>query len=122
MYDLHSLHGQFSGPHFIISCLKACNDIFFLNSLGTKFQIFERRNEILSVPRKALLTFGNSNCENCRKLQSLFLDSNNCLTAEGDIFLYTLNIPVARTYRFLMCIGTDLSVSNSSMKEDFLSL
>ena len=26
MYDLHSLHGQFSGCHFLISFLKACND------------------------------------------------------------------------------------------------
>ena len=68
MYDLHSLHGQFSGSHFSVSFLKACNDVFFLNSLGTIFQIFGPINQIFSVPEKALLTFGNSNCENCLKL------------------------------------------------------
>ena len=51
MYDSHSLHGQFSGCHFLISFLKACN-VSFLNSLDTIFQIFGRRNEILSVPQK----------------------------------------------------------------------
>ena len=50
MYDLHSLHGQFSGSHFLISFLKACNDVSFLNSLGTIFHIFRPRNEILSIP------------------------------------------------------------------------
>ena len=73
MYDLHSLHRQFSGSHFLISFLKACN-VSFLNSFGTIFQIFGPRNEILSVPQNTLLTFGNSNRENCHKLESLFLD------------------------------------------------
>ena len=68
MYDLHSLHGQFSGSHFLISFLKACNNVSSLNSLGTIFHIFGPRNEILSVPQKILLTFVNSNFENCRKL------------------------------------------------------
>ena len=30
---------------------------FFLNSLGTIFQMFDLRNETLSVPQKALFTF-----------------------------------------------------------------
>ena len=68
MYDLHSIHGQFSGSHFLISFLKACNDVSFLNSLGTIFQYLDPTNEILSFPQKTLLTFNNSNCENCRKL------------------------------------------------------
>ena len=68
MYDLHSLHGQVLGCQFLISFLKTSNDVSFLNSLGRIFQIFGPRNEILSVPQKILLTFGKSNCENCRKL------------------------------------------------------
>ena len=68
MYDLHSPHGQILGCHFLISFLKASNDAFFLNSLGTIFQIFGLRNEILSVPQKTRLTSGKLNCENCRKL------------------------------------------------------
>ena len=68
MYNLHSLHEQFSGRHFLISYWKTCNDVSFLNSLGTIFQILGPINEILSVPQKTLFTFGNSNCENCRKL------------------------------------------------------
>ena len=67
MYDLHSLHGQFSGYHFFTVFLKASNDVSLLNSFGTIFQFFGPRNEILSVPQKALFTFGKSNCENCRK-------------------------------------------------------
>ena len=55
MYDLHSLHGQFSSCHFVISSLKARNDISFLNSLGAIFQIFRPRKEILSVPQKNFL-------------------------------------------------------------------
>ena len=43
---------------FLISFLKASNDVYFLNSLGTIFQIFGERNEILSVKQKTLLTFG----------------------------------------------------------------
>ena len=68
MYDFYSLNGQFSACHFLFSFLKACNDVSFLNSLGTIFQIFGPRNEILPVPQKTLLAFGNTNCENCRKL------------------------------------------------------
>ena len=68
MYDLHSLHGQFSSCHFVISSLKARNDISFLNSLGAIFQIFRPRKEILSVPQKKNPTFGASNCKNSRKL------------------------------------------------------
>ena len=61
MYDSHSLHEQFPGSHFLIGFLEACNDVSFLNSLGTIFQIFWPRNEILSVPQEILLTSGNSN-------------------------------------------------------------
>ena len=55
MYNLHSLHEQFSGCHFLISFLKASNDVSFLNSLGTIFQIFGPTNEILSAPQKHVL-------------------------------------------------------------------
>ena len=68
MYDLHSLYGQFSGCPLLISFLKACNDVTFLNSLGAIFKIFRPRNEILSFSQKTLLTFGKLDCENCRKL------------------------------------------------------
>ena len=68
MYDLHSLHEQFLGCHFLISFLKASNDVFFFNSIGTIFQIVGLRHEIPSVPQKARLTSGKLNCENCRKL------------------------------------------------------
>ena len=47
MYDLHSLHGQFSGSYFLISFLKACNNVSSLNSVGTIFHIFGPRNEKL---------------------------------------------------------------------------
>ena len=55
MYDLHSLLGQFSSCHFVISSLKARNDISFLNMLGAIFQIFRPRKETLSVPQKNFL-------------------------------------------------------------------
>ena len=54
-YDLHSLHGQFSGSHFLIRFLKACN-VSLINSLGKIFQIFRPINEILSVQQNTLLT------------------------------------------------------------------
>ena len=38
------------------------------NSLGTIIHICGLRNKILSLPQKTLLTFGNSNCENCCRL------------------------------------------------------
>ena len=52
MYDLHSLHGQFSGWYFFISLLKVSNAVFFLNLLGTICQIFRPRSKIHSVPHK----------------------------------------------------------------------
>ena len=55
MYGLHGLHGQFLGCYFLISFLKACNDVSFSNSLITIFQIFGPRNEILFVPQKHFL-------------------------------------------------------------------
>ena len=35
MYDLHSLHGQFSGWYLFISLMKVSNAVFLLNLLGT---------------------------------------------------------------------------------------
>ena len=52
MQDLHSLHGQLSGCHFLISFLKASNDVSFLKSLGKIFETLGPRNEILSVLQK----------------------------------------------------------------------
>ena len=54
MYNLHSLHGQFSGCLFLITFLKACN-VSFLNSLGIIFHIFGSRNQTLSVYKKHFL-------------------------------------------------------------------
>ena len=51
MYDLHSRRRQFSCCHFLISFLKASNDVSFLHSLGTIFHILVPRDEILSVPQ-----------------------------------------------------------------------
>ena len=51
MYNLHTWT-VFTGCHFLISFLKACNDVSFLNSLRAIFKIFGTRNEILSVPQK----------------------------------------------------------------------
>ena len=68
MHDLHSLYGQFACSHFLISFLKACHDVSFLNSLRVIFQIFGPRNEIIPFQQKTPFTFGNSNYENCRKL------------------------------------------------------
>ena len=48
MYDLHSLHGQFSD-----------GDVSFLNAFGTVCQILEPRNRKLSVPQKHFLHLGN---------------------------------------------------------------
>ena len=63
MYDLCGLHGQ-----FLISFLKAYNDVSFINSVGIIFQIFGPSNKMLSVLKKTFLTLGKSNCENCCKL------------------------------------------------------
>lgn len=63
MSDLYSLHGQFSGCLFLISFLKASNDVPFLNSLKKMFQIFVPRNKILSVLQNAPLTVDKLNCE-----------------------------------------------------------
>ena len=74
MYNLHSLHGQFSGCHFFFTFLKASNDVSFLNSLQTLFQIFGARNEILFVLQETLFKFGKLSCENCCKLALLLLN------------------------------------------------
>ena len=68
MYGLHRLQGLFPSCDFLIGFLKTSNDVSFLNSLGTIFQIFGLRNEIFSVPQKPLLKLGQLNSKNCRKL------------------------------------------------------
>ena len=57
MYGLHSLQGQFTGFHFLISLLKAFTVSNCFNSLGTISQILGPRKEMLSVPLKILCTF-----------------------------------------------------------------
>ena len=52
MYGLHSLQGQFTGFHFLISLLK-----------GTISHILGPRKEMLSVPLKTLRIFGLANSE-----------------------------------------------------------
>ena len=71
--DLHSLHGQFSVCYFLIVLLEVSNDVSFLNSLGTIFQISGPRYDILSFPQKPHLKFGKLSCENCCKLSLLSL-------------------------------------------------
>ena len=39
-----------------------------------------------------------------------------------DIFLYTLNISIARVWKFLVSMVTDLSFSNNFSKDDVLPL
>ena len=47
----------------------------FINLLGTIFQIFGPKNEILCVPQKALLIFDKLNCENEIIVSRLIPDS-----------------------------------------------
>ena len=66
MYGLHSLQGQFTGFHFLISHLKEFADSNCFNS-GTISQILGPRKEMLSVPLKTLRTFCLPNLEGFRK-------------------------------------------------------
>ena len=63
MYGLHSLQGQFSGFHFLISFLKAFTVSNCFNSLCAISQILGPRIEMLSVPLKTLRTFHLANSE-----------------------------------------------------------
>ena len=63
MYGLHSLQGQFTRFHFLISLLKAFTVSNCFNSLGTISQILGPRKEMLSVPLKTLRTFRLANSE-----------------------------------------------------------
>ena len=67
MYGLHSLQGQFSGFHFLISLLKAFTVSNCFNSVGTILQILGPRTEMLFVPIKTLVTFRLTNSEGFRK-------------------------------------------------------
>ena len=67
MYGLHSLQGQFTGFHFLISLLKALTVSNCFNSLGTISHILGARKEMLSVPLKTLCKFGLANSEGFRK-------------------------------------------------------
>ena len=122
MYDLHSLHGQFSGCHFLISSLKASNNVSFLNSLATISQIFVPRNEILLFQKKYFLQSNHvvktvANCNHYSLVEII-------VSHQGETYFYrpSLNISVAGTCKFVMCIRTVSSVSNISLKDDFLLL
>ena len=66
MYGLHSLQGQFTGFHFLISLLKTLTVSNCFNSLGTISYILGPRKEMLSVPLKTLRTFGLANSKGFR--------------------------------------------------------
>ena len=63
MHGLHSLQGQFTGFHFLISLLKAFTVSNCFNSPGTISHILGPRKEMLPVPLKTLRTFGLANSE-----------------------------------------------------------
>ena len=50
IYVLHSLHGQFSGCHFLICVLKELTSSNSFNVLGTKFHILGPKLDKLSEP------------------------------------------------------------------------
>ena len=60
MYGLHSLHGKFSGFHFLTSLLKVLIAVNFFKSRGTMFQTWEPRYKILFIPWKTLKTLGKT--------------------------------------------------------------
>ena len=62
-YRLHSLHEQFCGHHFLIPDLKTLNVFTSFNSVGTKSQILEPKNDRFSVPLYTLLTGGTKKYE-----------------------------------------------------------
>ena len=62
--DLHSLHGQFSGFHFLNSLLKALIIVNFFSSRGTMFRIWGLGYEILSIPWKTLWILGKTHVVN----------------------------------------------------------
>ena len=68
MYFLHSLHGQFSGFHSLISFLKAATLVNSFNSKGRISHILGPKYEKLSLPWKTDHTFGIAKSELIRKL------------------------------------------------------
>ena len=118
-YFLHGLHREFIGFHSLIPFLKATTIVNSFNSKGTISQILGPKYEILSLPLKQILRLALQNL-NWFVNYNLY-DFDISLIMEGNIFRHTLNISVANICRFLVCIATDLSCSNSFFKDDDLS-
>ena len=103
-YWRHSVQLTLSAPN--IQCPR-------ILALGRKYFRFHEK-QILHLALQNWNYFVN-------KLWQISRRQNNSLKIGGDILRYTLNISVANICRFLVCIETDLSCSNSSSKDDVLS-
>ena len=61
-YYLHSLHGQLSGHHFLVSNLKVLKRDTSCVLVGTIFQFLGPKNLRLCIPLYIVLIFENENC------------------------------------------------------------
>ena len=91
------------------------------NSTGTKFHIFEPKNDNDSVPWYTGSTYRFSKVSFLRRLCELVLDTNVSPRISGDKPRWVLNISVAKTCKFLWCIETELSLFSISWNVDTLS-
>ena len=121
-YRLHSLHGQFCGHYFLIPDLKTLKVFTSFNSAGTISQILGPKNDRLSVPLYTPLMGGTEKCEVWRSWWFVFCLLKIAVNVGGTILLYTFNISVASIWGCLLCIGTDPSLSSSSLNDKILSL
>ena len=122
-YILCSQQGQLLRFHFLMPCLKLLSDVDCLKFSRTNAQILAPKVDIDSMSKLLVQLYLRSRTWPLLRLWAA-LSQNLKISAiiVGDIPVSTLKISVAKYWRFLECIVTDLSFSSNWWKVELLSL
>ena len=123
MKTLQFLQGQFIGFHFLFSFLNLTREFIILTSLGICSHILGPKYNADSLPLKTLWIGSVRNVGAYLRLRCvLFLIWITSFIVSRDIQLTTFYISIASQWILLWCIETELSLSNSFSRFEFLSL
>ena len=114
-YNLHSLHVHPTGFHFLIFLLNSVKVEDFLNSFGTRAQIFGPLNNKVSVPLKTECTFLDWKGFLFLKLWGLVVPVKIWFIIGGDRLLINLYISIASFWRLRWWIVKELSLFKRSL-------
>ena len=118
---VHNLYGHLKSNQFFIFNLKAWMLSGCFIAAGTKSHIFGPKNDSDWVPWYTEWTWRFSKASFLRTLYQLVFYTNVSLKISGNKPRWVLNIFVAKTWKFLWCIETELHLFKQFLKYLVLS-